>query len=92
MSKKLNWAINIALFVLILGVLFNGWVDLVFGFVVILAYFTFFIVQLIRHRGGDERSRYLWRSSPRWWLRFARDDFEESKEKKVSPRSPSPKR
>lgn len=91
MSKKLNWAINIGLLAVILVVLFNRWVDLVFGFVFILAYVTYFIVQLIRHRGGNEQSRFQWNMGPDWWRRFAGDDFEESKKKDVSPPSSSPK-
>ena len=91
MSNKLNWAINIALLILILAVLFNRWVDLVFGFAVILAYITYFIVQLIRHRGGNEQSRLRWNMTPGWWRRFAGDDFETPKKKATSPSS-SPKR
>ncbi len=91
MSKRLNWAINIAFLVLILGILFNRWADLIFGFVIILAYVTYFVIQLIRHRGGNEQSRYRLGLGPTWWHRFASDDFEELKKKKVSPASPPPK-
>lgn len=91
MSNKLNWAINIAFLVLIFVVLFNRWVDLVFGFLFILAYVTYFIVQLTRHRGGNEQARFKWRMIPVWWLRFAGDDFEGCKKKKASPPSSSPR-
>lgn len=87
MSNKLNWTINIAFLVLILVVLFNQWVDLIFGFVFILAYVTYFIVQFIRHRGGDEQRRFQWNHGPGWWRRFASDDFEESRKKNVVPPS-----
>ena len=89
MSNRLNWAINIAFLVLILLVLFNRWVDLIFGFVFILAYVTYFIVQFIRHRGGDEKSRLQWNMTPDWWRRFAGDDFQESKKKNIGPPSSS---
>jgi hypothetical protein len=88
MSNKLNWAINIAFLVLIFAVLFNRWVDLIFGFAFILAYVAYFLVQLIRHRGGNEQNRFQWNLGPRWWRRFAGDDFAEPKKNANPPPHP----
>lgn len=91
MSKKLNWAINIGLLVLIIGILFSPWVNLVFAGVFFLAMTIYFVVQLVQHRGGNEQSRFQWSRGPAWLRRFAADDFSEPKKQSISPPS-SPKR
>jgi hypothetical protein len=90
MSEKLNWAINISLLVLIFAVLFNSWVNLVFAVVFVVAITAYFVVQMIRHRGGDEQNRLVWSLGPAWWRRFASDDFKEPKKHSTGPHS-SPK-
>ena len=91
MSRKLNWILNAVLLVLIIDVLFSPRSSFIFDVVFILATAAYFIVQVIRYRGGNEQSRFQWSLGPRWWRRFASDDFEEPGKEKVNPPSSSRK-
>lgn len=81
MSNRTKWLLNAGLLALVLIYLFVGlyshswWVD----FLPVGVYFAgggcYFIVQMIRHRGGNEASRLRWIWGPGWWRRFATDDF-----------------
>lgn len=91
MSSKLNWAINIVLLVLIILVLFSPRSSFVLDVGFILSTAAYFVVQMARYHGGDETRRFQWTQGPRWWRRFASDDFEKRGKKKTDPPSSAPR-
>jgi len=91
MSRKLNWALNMLLLVLIIDILFSPRSSFVFDVVFILATVAYFVLQVARYRGGNGPRRFQWSQAPRWWIRFATDDFEDRGKKRGEPPSSSPK-
>lgn len=85
MSNRTAWFLNIGLLALVLIYLFvglythNWWMDITVVGVYVLGAAVYFVVQMIRHRGGTELNRAQWLWGPGWWRRFATDGFQPRK-------------
>lgn len=84
-SNRGIWIVNLLVLALMLGVLAGGlyarnpWIDVVIMAVYVLGALGYFVVQIVRHRGGTELTRARWIWGPDWWSRFATDDLERHK-------------